>query len=119
MAGGVFSADDVLDWFAELEAGTDDEVTDALGEAVRQPGPVGLAAAVLVAHGCVRAVRTGQPEIDAWLVAHRPRVDRALADAALAAVDAGDPGLLATLPVTCPPEQLRQALSAGPSREVI
>jgi len=116
--GDLFGEDTVLDWFAELEASSDDEVPGLLGAALQGTGEVAVAAAVLVAHGCARAVRTGQPVIDVWLAGHRPWVDRRLADEALAVLDR-HPALVARLSADTPASAVRAALVAGPSRHVV
>ncbi|HSF27244.1 MAG TPA: DUF4259 domain-containing protein [Actinomycetes bacterium] len=120
---GPFDCDEALDWFADLEQTPSTELPGALAAALH-PGEaetdqrVALAAAVLVAHGCARAVRAGAPEVDEWLGGHRPTVSRQLADEALLVVDAAiDAGVV---PGSVPwLSGVRRALEAGSAREQV
>lgn len=118
---GPFDCDEALDWFADLEQAPTVELPELLGAALHgHPADdrVALAAAVLTAHGCARAVRAGAPEVDEWLAGHRPSVSRQLADDALVVVEAAVaagvvPGSASWL------LGVRRALEAGPARDQV
>jgi len=118
---GPFDCDEALDWFADLEQAPTDELPELLGAALHGHATddrVALAAAVLTAHGCARAVRAGAPEVDEWLAGHRPQVSRQLADQALQVVEAavGAGVVVGSAPWV---SGVRRALEAGSAREQV